>query len=119
MIYFPNPLLKEISKPVSYVDLSILEIMKKHHVGKGLAAIQVGFSLRMFLMDDKLFVNPIISWKSRKMVDSEEECLSIPGFKKIIKRHEQVEIKGIVYSGIDSFCIQHEIDHLNGRLIND
>lgn len=119
MIYYPDPRLKVVSKPVGFVDLEVLDKMRADHVGVGLAAIQVGFPLRMFLMKDKLFVNPKISWKSKEMVDSEEECLSIPGFKKIMKRHLEVEIKGVRYSGIESRCIQHEMDHLDGKLIND
>jgi len=102
--------------------------------GVGLAAPQVNNPVRLIVMDiseDKdqslVFVNPVVSSYKGK-VESNEGCLSVPDIKTDIQRHETItlhaqDLKGtpitIDADGLLSICIQHEIDHLNGKLFID
>lgn len=98
--------------------------------GIGLAANQVGLTFRMFTMlgpnDEKLFIiNPTVLSKSIASANLKEGCLSAPGeFLILDERASWVKVKfkdetGIeherVFKGIHSVCVQHEIDHLNGK----
>lgn len=103
--------------------------------GVGLAANQVGSSLDIFVMDVKdgrgptIHINPkIISTSGEPMVD-EEGCLSVKGIYDVVSRPSVVQFEyqdlagekhaEIIDGGLRSRCVQHEIDHLNGRLFID
>lgn len=126
--------------------LNFIEEMKKTLVsaenpkGVGLAASQVGKPWRIFIAkpypksEIKVFINPKIIWKSTESTNGVpgkdkkfEGCLSIPGIWGIVKRHQSVklkyhDIKGKLhsqkFSGLLATIVQHEMDHLEGRLFS-
>ena len=105
--------------------------------GIGLAAPQVGVTKRIIVVDvskgenDKApykMINPEITWHSDQLVDYEEGCLSLPKQYAQVKRPDEIHLSyidfyGVVQklktSGILATCIQHEIDHLDGKLFVD
>lgn len=139
----PNPLLKEVSKPVDKVTDEIRTLMDDmletmyDAPGIGLAAIQIGEPVRVIVMDlaDKeeepkpqYFVNPEILEKVEATVPYDEGCLSVPEIYETIDRPERVQIKYLNYNGEEviewaeglyAVCIQHEMDHLEGKLFID
>lgn len=102
--------------------------------GVGLAAIQINEHRRIIAVRPNLeknitvMINPVIIEKSEELVDSDEACLSLPGLYGKVKRHKEItvtyfdinrnEITGTAYD-LESFIIQHEIDHLNNILFID
>ncbi|MDQ1284022.1 MAG: peptide deformylase [Patescibacteria group bacterium] len=140
ILTYPNPLLQkkaeEIKDPKSSgtraLILDMLETMEKAGNALGLAAPQVGKSVRLCIikLDGKthIFINPKIKSKSWKKETSEEGCLSFPGKFIPIKRHRKVKVKAqdregneivIKADGMFSRALQHEIDHLDGILFID
>ena len=104
--------------------------------GIGLAATQVDRHIRLIVMDlseerddPRIFINPTFKiLKNHKLFEFEEGCLSIPGFNETIARPDKIEltwqdIKGNQHidkpEGLLTVCIQHEIDHLDGKLMVD
>ena len=104
--------------------------------GIGLAATQVDRHIRLIVMDlseerddPRIFINPTFKiLKNHKLFEFEEGCLSIPGFNETIARPDKIElkwqdIKGNEHidkpEGLLTVCIQHEIDHLDGKLMVD
>jgi peptide deformylase len=140
ILYLPDPRLRLIAKPVTQFDdaLQILiddmfETMYDAR-GVGLAAPQIGMSLRLSVVDvigDKsqqlVLVNPeIISSEGEKAY--EEGCLSVPGAHDTVIRADKVVISALdrygkpfemAADGLLGECFQHEIDHLNGKLFVD
>jgi peptide deformylase len=144
VVKYPDPRLREVSQPIEEVDDELRQLvsdMKETmyaEEGAGLAAIQVGVPVRLFIIDAFIktedskaepfvFVNPeIVSEGGRQTAD--EGCLSFPGIFVPIARSarctvqatdlegEPVEMTG---EGLLARAFQHEIDHLNGRLIID
>ena len=102
--------------------------------GIGLAATQVNIHLRLIVLDvsdqknDPIFlVNPVIT-RAEGEIESSEGCLSIPGYSEPISRYETIEYQAIdlngnekkdVANGLLAICIQHEMDHLQGKLMVD
>ena len=145
IITVPDPILKEVSEPINKVDSktqSLLDDMLEtmyEAPGIGLAAVQVGIPLRLVVIDvswnkedgnkdPKFLINPKIVRKSEKLSSYEEGCLSIPDTFIEIERPkicevEYVDINGILKNikcdGLLSTCLQHEINHLDGKLIID
>jgi len=134
---YPDPILNEKSLPVEdHEDVTeLVNGMKKImllHQGMGLAAPQVGVLKRVIITDIKgrgmvVLINPIIISSSGKFA-SEEGCLSVPGRRVYKKRFKFIKVQGRGFNkqpvtfkerGINAACIQHEIDHLNGKLIVD
>ena len=143
---FGDPVLKQRAKDVTDIDgdlLSVVDTMFETMYearGVGLAAPQVGISLRVFVVDcpedpedpeSPLFrfvaVNPEILAASGEIL-SEEGCLSMPGVRESVKRHERVQLAAldadgkrfeITAGGLVARAIQHEMDHLDGRLFVD
>jgi peptide deformylase len=129
--------LEVVCLPVEQIDnyiLSVLdkmvEMMDSNH-GIGLAANQIGLPKRLIVMlkDNKpiKMINPKIIWNSKKIVKSNEGCLSCPGILVDMDRFDKVEVvytdenkytRKCTLKGLEAFCIQHEIDHLNGKLID-
>lgn len=138
-----NPVLRSVAEPVKKVDKKLRKLIKDmietmYHVnGVGLAAPQIGLSLKLSVArinpetkQEKVLVliNPEIICKSEKMVAMEEGCLSVPGKWGNAKRHKEVTVtfeneKGhkqtMAFSGFNARIIQHEVDHLNGKLYLD
>jgi len=127
--------LKIKSKEVNHGDdvSSIVDdmfILMDKSKGIGLAANQVGLDIRVIVVDVKGFrteiINPVITRKSRKIKLSNEGCLSFPNRTAKIKRDDAVTVTGFDRNwnpikkncrGLLSYCIQHEIDHLDGITI--
>jgi peptide deformylase len=143
LIILPDPVLRQVSKPVEKVDSSIrslardmFETMYKAP-GIGLAAIQVGVPLRMLVIDlakeddpkaPQVFINPEIIAVSDQRSVYEEGCLSIPDYYADVERPASVTVRyvdgeakeqQVEAEGLLAVCLQHEIDHLNGVLFID
>ena len=142
ILIFPDPRLRKVAKKVIKFDKSLenlandmLETMYIAN-GIGLAATQVNRHIRLIVMDlseerddPRIFINPTFKiLKNHKLFEFEEGCLSIPGFNETIARPDKIEltwqdIKGNQHvdkpEGLLTVCIQHEIDHLDGRLMVD
>ena len=126
----PFPLDDKTNRLIKFMT----KAMYQHH-GIGLAAIQVGYQLRMFVMDcsrsrtnDKVYINPEIVEKSDETLCDSEGCLSAPGKQGEVKRHLRIILKYQDENGkeekktfynLEARCIQHEIDHLEGKLCID
>ena len=100
-----------------------------HPTMVGLAANQIGYDLRIIILQGELFINPVIvTWRGEEKW-SLEECLSLPGRRERVKRNNKIRINAIsaegrvikkrYFKGFDAFCFQHEVDHLDGILIID
>lgn len=144
ILIHPDPRLKTVAKPVTAItdDLrrladDMLETMYDAP-GIGLAAPQVGVLSRMIVMDcvrDKeaaprpiVLVNPEVVWSSEDRSTYEEGCLSIPEQYADVERPAEVEVRWTAldgseqrerFDGLWATCVQHEIDHLDGRLFID
>ncbi len=139
----PNPILRQISKPVEKVGIEeqklmddMLDTMYAAN-GIGLAAIQIGVQKRIIVMDlskesekkePRYFVNPVIKNKSKKISTYEEGCLSVVSIFAEVDRPNTCEVEYLDYNGnkkilkadgLLSTCIQHEMDHLEGILFID
>ncbi len=140
ILEFPDERLRKKAAVVKSVDdkvrrllADMLETMYQAH-GVGLAATQVDVQLRIIVIDvsdDKdaplVFINPEILTKDG-LKASEEGCLSVPGFFEQVNRAEHVRVKALDKDGqafeleatdLLAVCIQHEIDHLDGKLFVD
>ena len=144
IIIFPDPRLKKVAKPVEAItdDLraladDMLETMYDAP-GIGLAAPQVGVLSRLLVMDcvkdeetppnPMVLVNPEVTWSSEETGIYEEGCLSIPEQYAEVERPVEVEVAWLgldgehysqKFDGLWATCVQHEIDHLNGKLFID
>lgn len=140
ILEFPDPRLRTKAKPISNVTGKIarladdmLETMYSAP-GIGLAASQVNVHQRLLVLDvsdDKraplVFINPEII-ASEGQIQSDEGCLSIPGFYEPVERFEKIQVKALNKDGNEfildadellAICIQHEMDHLEGKLFVD
>mgnify|MGYP001387282735 CR=1 FL=1 len=139
----PDPILRKKCEPVGNFNLEIKKLMDDMletmyaAPGIGLAAVQIGILKRLIVIDiskekekkNPLFlINPEIISKSKNTSIHEEGCLSLPGQFAEIERPAECQIKYIDYNGkkkeikakgLLSTCIQHEIDHLDGKLFID
>ena len=140
IINYPDPRLRTKGKPVETFDDSLVKLkddmLETMYAapGIGLAAVQVGQYLRMLVIDvteekngPQCFINPEII-ASDGEVKTEEGCLSVPAIYEPVKRFETVTIKAqdefgewfeLEADGLLSVCIQHEMDHLEGKLFVD
>lgn len=140
ILYLPDPRLREVAKPVvnfdEHLDILIDDMFETMYDanGVGLAAPQIGVSLRLSVIDvvgDKsnqlVIINPeIINSEGSKKF--EEGCLSVPGAYDTVIRAEKVTVRALdrqgnpfelSADGLLAECLQHEIDHLNGKLFVD
>jgi peptide deformylase len=139
----PDPRLKAVSQPVETVDAAVkalAQVMLDSMYaasGVGLAAIQIGVSKRMIVMDlakkegrkePKVFINPKIVWASEETTMCEEGCLSVPDIWEEVERPariraEHLDLDGKLVAleaeGMLATCLQHEMDHLEGILFVD
>lgn len=143
IITLPDPLLRQASKPIETIDADVQQLAKDMFEtmyvapGIGLAAVQVGVPRQMLVLDvaddDETprpitMINPQILESSSEMRTHEEGCLSIPDFKLDIDRPDWVRVsyldldgklQELRTGGLLATAIQHEIDHLRGKLIID
>lgn len=143
IITLPDAVLRQISKPVQQVDASILKLaddmLETMYAapGVGLAAIQVGVPQRLLVLDvagedepraPLTLINPEIVKLGQELRPYEEGCLSIPDVKVEIERPATVVVRFVgrdgrmqelAADGLLATAIQHEIDHLDGKLIID
>ncbi len=140
ILEFPDERLRKKAAPVIEVDAKIkrlvddmFETMYKAK-GVGLAATQVNVHLRVIVIDVSeeknaplCFINPEIITASGSK-EAEEGCLSVPGFYENVKRSEEITVKALNKNGqpfelqakeLLAVCIQHEMDHLEGKLFVD
>ena len=142
ILIFPDPRLRKIAEKITKFDKSLQNLADDMLLtmydanGIGLAATQVNRHVRLVVMDisdnrddPRIFVNPSYRvLKNHNLFEFEEGCLSIPGFNETIARPDRIEliwqdISGKEHSdspqGLLTVCIQHEIDHLDGKLMVD
>jgi len=133
-----DPVLKAVSAPVDKITKRLRKLLDDMAEtmyasdGVGIAAPQVGESIRVCVVDvDKKnrydLINPVITWREGSVVDS-EGCLSCPNLFGDVERAEKICVEYISRFGKKKFleadgllarCIQHELDHLDGRLFID
>ena len=142
LVKYPDVFLRSVSNTVTFpLDEKVQRLIKwmykamyQHH-GIGLAAIQVGYQLRMFVMDctrsqenPAVYINPEILQKSNETLCDNEGCLSAPGKTGEVRRHLRIILKYQDIDGkeqkktfydLEARCIQHEMDHLEGKLCID
>ena len=143
IVNYGDPVLREVSKLVGKIDQRIKDLVSdmtdtlKEANGLGLAAVQIGVLLRIFIVDLaaidptaslKVYINPEILKTSGDEVEMEEGCLSFPGIYQKIFRPERVRIRamgldGKVFEesldGLIARAVLHEYDHLEGKLYID
>ena len=140
ILRYPDPRLHTRAKPVEAVDAGIRKLVADMAEtmyaapGIGLAATQVDVHKRVLVIDiseDKsqlrAFINPEIVWREGEC-EGEEGCLSVPGIYETVRRSERVKVRAldtegkhfeIDADGLLAVCLQHEIDHLDGKVFVD
>lgn len=146
---YGDPCLREIASPVGEITDEIRQLIRNmietmyESSGVGLAANQVGETIRLFVSDTdwtkdddgkaakrspKVWINPQITWESVEDEEAAEGCLSIPGIEGEVFRPISVKVryrdeKGVererILEDLEARCAQHELDHLNGVLFID
>ena len=146
VLQFPDPRLREEAKPVEREDITeeLRELAQDmaetmyDEPGIGLAATQVGVPVRLIVMDldwaeseerrPRMLVNPKIVRREGREISEQEGCLSVPDFKADVERDAHVVVRArtldweeVEYDAteLESYCLQHEIDHLDGILFID
>lgn len=138
ILRYPDPRLHKVAQPVAQVDARIrqqiadmFETMYDAN-GVGLAATQVDFHERLIVIDVSqernqpiVLINPELTWTSEETQINEEGCLSVPGIYDGVERHSAVKVRAldengtsreIEADGLLAICIQHEMDHLMGKV---
>ena len=144
VLQFPDPRLKRVSEPIGVMTDELRELARDmldvmyDEPGIGLAAPQLGVSVRMFVIDTgwndedternpSVVINPEISEREGR-ITWDEGCLSVPDYTATVERDAQITLKGQDLDGnpieeraegVRAVCIQHEIDHLDGMLFID
>ncbi|MFF7707251.1 peptide deformylase [Pseudomonas sp. NPDC007930] len=141
ILEFPDPRLRTIAKPVAVVDDEVRQLIDDmfetmyEAPGIGLAATQVNVHKRIVVMDlseDRseplVFINPEFESLTDALDKYQEGCLSVPGFYENVERPQKVKVKALdrdgepfelIAEGLLAVCVQHECDHLNGKLFVD
>jgi len=138
IVLLGNPILRQVAEPVRRLDRRVKELVEEmvqsmeSANGVGLAANQIGVPLRVCIAKHEgqyyVFINPEVIWASDEKHGDLEGCLSIPNVQAFVER--SVEIRVMAYDqngdrfevearGLFSRVLQHEIDHLDGKLIID
>ncbi|SFM33080.1 peptide deformylase [Variovorax sp. OV329] len=138
ILSYPDPRLHTVAKPVQAVDdrikalvADMLETMYDAN-GIGLAATQIDVHERVVVIDvseerdaPMVLINPEITWASAEKVINEEGCLSVPGIYDGVERSTAVKVQAmdadgqsrtIEAEGLLAVCVQHELDHLMGKV---
>jgi peptide deformylase len=138
ILCYPDPRLHTVAKPIEKIGEHHLVLIKNmfetmyESKGIGLAATQVNHHERLIVMDvsedaskPMVLINPKIVFKSEERSRGEEGCLSVPGFYEGVERaneirveflNEHAELQSLEAQDLLSVCIQHEIDHLEGKV---
>jgi peptide deformylase len=143
IVKYGDPVLREVSEPIEKVDSKIKDLVSDltdtliAANGLGLAAVQIGVLLRLFIVDMtaidptaslKVYINPEILETSAEEIELEEGCLSFPGiYQKITRparaRVRATDVNGNVFEeeldGIPARAVLHEYDHIEGKLYID
>ncbi len=138
IVTYPDPFLRKMAEPVDTIDDDIRNFVEDMteamytYDGVGLAAPQVGRSVRIILVDAgdglNVVINPVIKEQSKEKESTEEGCLSLPDVLVDISRPIKVTVEGLnekgeairlEADGLLARALQHEIDHLNGKLTID
>ncbi|MBV8047291.1 MAG: peptide deformylase, partial [Paludibacterium sp.] len=137
ILHYPDERLHKVAKPIEAVDDEVRRLIDDMvetmyaSKGVGLAATQVNVHRRLVVIDVSeerdgatAYVNPEIIEKQGE-TEYEEGCLSVPGIYETVRRAERVKVRaldrdGKVFEaeadGLLAICLQHEIDHLNGKV---
>lgn len=141
ILEFPDPRLRTVATPVALVDDalrefidSMLETMRDAS-GIGLAATQVNVHKRLLVMDvsedrdsPRVYINPEVTVLDATLGSYDEGCLSVPGFYEEVHRPQRIRVNALgpdgepfteELEGLAAVCLQHEIDHLDGKLFVD
>ncbi|GMU45957.1 MAG: peptide deformylase [Porticoccaceae bacterium] len=141
ILEFPDSRLRKVAEPVTAIDDAIrrladdlLETMYAAP-GVGLAATQVNVHRRVVAIDVSetrnqplVFINPEIEVLDATLCDYDEGCLSVPGFYEKVSRPERIRVRALDRDGqplvmepqgLLAVCLQHEVDHLDGKLFVD
>ncbi len=140
ILEYPDPRLRTRAEPITVFDAVLVQRVKDMFEtmyaapGIGLAATQVNVHQRLLVMDvsqdrsaPMVFINPEIL-ERREVGVMEEGCLSVPGYFDDVERAQYVKVRaqdqhGITFerelSGLEAVCLQHEMDHLDGKLFVD
>jgi peptide deformylase len=138
ILRYPDPRLNRVAKPVAKVDERIRTLVDDMldtmygSDGIGLAATQVDVHERVIVLDTseardapRVLINPELLDRSDEMMLGEEGCLSVPAFYDKVPRHARVTVRALgrdgepfewACEGIDAVCVQHEMDHLQGKV---
>jgi peptide deformylase len=140
ILHYPDPRLRQVAQPVATVDDEIRRLLDDMAEtmyaapGIGLAAVQINVALRVVVIDLsetrnalQVFINPEIIERDGKQV-FEEGCLSVPGIFDEVERAQHIRLRALHRDGqpfeleavgLVATCIQHEIDHLDGKVFVD
>ncbi|RLS32154.1 MAG: peptide deformylase [Planctomycetota bacterium] len=142
LVEYPHPALLRRTSPLVRIDDALCDAVEQmfdimySSIGCGLAANQVGLPYRLFILnldaspdagEELVFINPVLS-RPRGTAVQEEGCLSLPGLRMDVRRPEKVVLEAWTLEGeavrldLDGFLarvVQHEFDHLEGKLFTD
>jgi peptide deformylase len=143
VIQYPHPTLRRVSRPIKRVDAELRKIVAEMfnlmyaHEGVGLAANQVNLPIRLFVANEAgdpasrdtefVFINPVLR-KGKGTAEDTEGCLSIPDLRAPVTRNSTIEVEAYDLDGnliradakdLMARILQHETDHLDGKLFID
>lgn len=138
ILRYPDPRLQKVAKPVTVFDERLKKLAADmaetmyEAPGVGLAATQVDQHVQLIVIDTsesrddlRVFINPAITWASAEKQVYDEGCLSVPGVYDGVERPARVKVRALDLQGkpfeleadgLLAVCIQHEIDHLKGKV---
>ena len=141
ILEFPDPRLRTEASPVTSVTAATRVLIDDMFEtmydapGIGLAATQINVHQRLLVMDTseeknnpQVFINPQYSVLDPDESEYDEGCLSVPGFYETVSRPQKIEVNALdrdgkaftaILEGLDAICLQHEVDHLDGKLFVD
>jgi peptide deformylase len=138
ILCYPDPRLHTVAKPIAAVDARLRELIERMFAtmydanGIGLAATQVDVHERLIVIDVSeernqrlVLINPEVEWASLETRKGDEGCLSVPGIYDGVERSVAIKVRAldengksrsIEAEGLLAVCIQHEMDHLLGKV---
>ena len=141
ILEYPDTRLRTVAKPVTEVNDEVRKIVDNmletmyHAQGVGLAATQVDIHQQIVVMDMSekgdaplVLINPSYEGIGENKSELQEGCLSVPGFYELLDRFDKVRLSAlnrdgeeytIELNGLAAVCVQHELDHLKGKLFVD
>lgn len=141
ILEYPDPRLRTVATPVKTFDAALHKLVDDmfetmyEAPGVGLAATQVDVHKQVIVIDVSeeknqplVFINPEIEVLTEELSEYDEGCLSVPGFYETVCRPARVKVKALdrngtpfemIPEGLLAVCIQHEVDHLRGKLYVD